>query len=56
VPPGKRTKNLTVSDYSPQMAQQFLFAVGWDKYKDRYFARADVQKGIAAFNPARPGH
>jgi hypothetical protein len=32
-------------NYSPQQAEQFLFAEGWDKYHDRYFTRCYVQEG-----------
>jgi hypothetical protein len=49
-------RNMAAFDYTPQMAQQFLFAEGWDKYKSRYFTRAYVQEGMDAFNGARRKH
>jgi hypothetical protein len=45
--------SMAAFSYSPQMAQQFLFAQGWDKYHDRYFTRAYVQEGMNAFEKAR---
>jgi hypothetical protein len=38
--------------YSRAMANQFLFAEGWDKYLDRFLTRAYVQEGTDAFNKA----
>jgi hypothetical protein len=36
--------------YTEAQAEQFLFAQGWDKYHhDRFFTRAYVQEGLAAF-------
>ena len=38
--------------YSRAMAEQFLFAEGWDKYHDRFFTRAYVQEGVDAYQRA----
>jgi hypothetical protein len=37
-------------NYTPAMAQQFLFAQGWDKFHDRFYTRAYVQEGMAGYN------
>jgi len=39
--------------YAPAEAEQFLFAEGWDKYHDRFFTRAYIQEGMAAYTAAR---
>jgi hypothetical protein len=46
-------ESMAAFNYSPSMAQQFLFAEGWDKYHDRYFTRAYVQEGMDAYSKAR---
>ena len=38
--------------YNRAMANQFLFAEGWDKYHDRFLTRAYVQEGMGAFENA----
>jgi hypothetical protein len=40
-------------NYTKEMADKFLFAEGWDKYHDRFFTRAYVQEGMAAYTAAR---
>ena len=52
-PAREEGKNMAESHYSPDMAQQFLFAQGWDKYHDRFFTRAYVQEGLDAYHKAR---
>jgi hypothetical protein len=32
--------SMAAMNYTPQQAEQFLFAEGWDKYHDRFFTRA----------------
>jgi hypothetical protein len=46
-------QSMAEAHYSPALAEQFLFAQGWDKYHDRFFTRAYVQEGLDAFNDAR---
>jgi hypothetical protein len=41
--------------YNRAMANQFLFAEGWDKYHDRFLTRAYVQEAEAAFVKASRG-
>ena len=38
--------------YSSSQAHEFLFAQGWDKYRDRFFTRCYVQEGEAAYDKA----
>jgi hypothetical protein len=38
-------RSMASFNYSPQEAEQFLFAEGWDKYRDRYFTRCYIQEG-----------
>jgi hypothetical protein len=42
-------RSMAMFNYTPAMAEQFLFAQGWEKYHDRFFTRAYVQEGLAAF-------
>ena len=37
-------------NYTPEMAQQFLFAQGWDESHDRFYTRAYVQEGMNGYN------
>jgi len=42
--------SMATFNYTPALAEQFLFAEGWDKYHhDRFFTRAYIQEGMAAF-------
>jgi hypothetical protein len=34
---------------TPVMAQQFLFAQGWDEFHDRFYTRAYVQEGMSGY-------
>jgi len=52
-PAREEGKNMAEMHYNPQMAQQFLFAEGWDKYHDRFFTRAYVQEGMQAYEKNR---
>jgi hypothetical protein len=36
-------------NYTPAMAQQFLFAQGWDESHDRFYTRAYVQEGMNGY-------
>jgi hypothetical protein len=45
--------SMASANYSPQMAEKFLYNAGWDKYHDRFFTRAYVQEGMDAFSKAR---
>jgi hypothetical protein len=44
--------SMAESHYDQAMANQFLFAEGWDKYHDRFLTRAYVQEGIGAYEKA----
>jgi hypothetical protein len=46
-------KSMAEFKYTPAMAEQFLFAQGWDKYHDRFFTRAYVQEGMDAYTKGR---
>jgi hypothetical protein len=48
----KEGKRMAEVHYSRAQAEQFLFAQGWDKYHDRFFARAYVQEGEDAYEKA----
>jgi hypothetical protein len=43
-------REMRAFNYTPAMAQQFLFAQGWDRSKDRFYTRAYVQEGMAGYN------
>jgi hypothetical protein len=45
-------QSMATFQYSPQQAEQFLFAEGWDHYHDRFMTRAYVQEGLNAYNAA----
>jgi hypothetical protein len=45
-------RNMADSHYNRSMANQFLFAEGWDRYHDRFFTRAYVQEGMDAYEKA----
>jgi hypothetical protein len=45
-------RNMAEVHYDRAMANQFLFAEGWDKYHDRFLTRAYVQEGLDAFEKA----
>jgi hypothetical protein len=45
-------RSMAESQYNGRMANQFLFAEGWDLYHDRFLTRAYVQEGMDAFNKA----
>ena len=45
-------RSMAEAHYSRAMAEQFLFAEGWDKYHDRFFTRAYVQEGVDAYQRA----
>jgi len=42
-------RSMAERKYTPTMAEQFLLAQGWDKYRDRFFTRAYVQEGLSAY-------
>jgi hypothetical protein len=43
--------------YTEALAEQFLFAEAWDKYKpDRFFTRAYLQVGMEAYEAALKKH
>jgi hypothetical protein len=52
-PAREEGKSMAEFNYTPAMAEQFLFAQGWDKYHDRFFTRAYVQEGLDAYSRAR---
>ena len=41
--------------YSRSLAEQFLFAEGWDKYHDRFFTRCYIEEGENAYDKAESG-
>ena len=45
-------ESMAMFNYSAALAEQFLFAEGWDKYHDRFMTRAYVQEGMDAFTKA----
>lgn len=51
-PAREEGKTMAEAHYSRQMAHEFLFAEGWDKYHDRFFTRAYVQEGEQAYERA----
>jgi hypothetical protein len=44
--------SMAESHYERALANQFLFAEGWDKYHDRFFTRAYLQEGMEAYEDA----
>ena len=48
----KEGRSMAECHYSPSQAHEFLFAQGWDKYHDRFFARCYVQEGEGAYDKA----
>jgi hypothetical protein len=44
--------SMAESSSTPDMAERFLFAEGWNKYHDRFFTRAYVQEGMDAYEKA----
>jgi len=51
-PAREQGRSMAECHYSPSQAQEFLFAQGWDKYRDRFFTRCYVQEGEDAYNEA----
>ena len=51
-PAREQGRSMAESHYSPEQAHEFLFAQGWDKYRDRFFTRCYVQEGEAAYEAA----
>jgi len=51
-PARKEGRSMAECHYSPAQAHDFLFAQGWDKYRDRFFTRCYVQEGEAAYDKA----
>ena len=49
-----RSEGLSMAEfhYNRAMANQFLFAQGWDKYHDRFFTRAYLEEGMGAYEKA----
>jgi hypothetical protein len=42
--------SMATFNYTAALAEQFLFAEGWDRYHhDRFFTRAYIQEGMTAF-------
>ena len=51
-PAREQGRSMGESHYSPEQAHEFLFAQGWDKYRDRFFTRCYVQEGETAYDQA----
>jgi hypothetical protein len=49
-PAREQGRSMAECHYSRSQAEQFLFAQGWDKYRDRFFTRCYVQEGEDAFD------
>jgi hypothetical protein len=49
-----RSEGLSMAEfhYNRAMANQFLFAQGWDKYHYRFFTRAYLEEGMGAYEKA----
>jgi hypothetical protein len=45
-------RSMAEFQYNRGLANQFLFAEGWDKYHDRFFSRAYLQEGMDAYEKA----
>jgi hypothetical protein len=51
-PAREQGRSMAECKYTPQQAHEFLFAQGWDKYRDRFFTRCYVQEGENAYQEA----
>lgn len=52
-PAREEGKSMAEFHYTEALAEQFLFAEAWDKYKpDRFFTRAYLQVGMEAYHGA----
>src|SRR6266404_3178473 len=51
-PAREQGRSMAESHYSSEQAHEFLFAQGWDTYRDRFFTRCYVQEGEAAYEAA----
>src|SRR5438445_11739328 len=48
-PAREQGRSMAEFRYTPEQAHEFLFAQGWDKYRDRFFTRCYVQEGEDAY-------
>jgi hypothetical protein len=52
-PARKEGETMAEFYYSRSLAEQFLFAEGWDKYHDRFFTRCYIEEGENAYTKAQ---